>query len=237
MRSAADAAPSWLWLPDLARAGETLVLEGDEARYLQKVVRARDGERVTGTDGRGLTATLVVETSRPTVRLRIESRAEVSPPPAAVLLCGAPEGERGDWLVEKLAELGVTRLQPVDTARVQWEAGDRTGRWTRLTVAALRQSRSAWLMEVAEPLPLATALAGLGEGARWWGEPDGAEAAGLPLGRTDAVLGAVGPSSGFSAEEQKMLSEHGFQRVRLAAARLRAETAALAIASLWAARR
>ena len=51
------------------------------------------------------------------------------------------------------------------------------------------------------------------------------------------VTGAVGPSSGFSDDERKMLSECGFRAIRLAGTRLRTETAALALASHWAARR
>ena len=42
----------------------TVTLEGEEGRYLARVVRAREGERVTATDGHGRLTTLVVERSR-----------------------------------------------------------------------------------------------------------------------------------------------------------------------------
>src|SRR5258708_38532927 len=123
MRSAADAAPSFLYLPDLAARTGAFTLAGDEARYLVRVVRVRSGERVTASDGAGLLATLVCECVRPDVVLRVEARAQTPAPPSTRLLCGAPEGERGDWLVEKLAELGVSELVPVETQRARWSRG------------------------------------------------------------------------------------------------------------------
>jgi RsmE family RNA methyltransferase len=45
----------------------------------------------------------------------------------------------------------------------------------------------------------------------------------------------VGPSSGFSVEELKYLADNGFLPVGLASSRLRTETAAVALAAIWAA--
>ena len=237
MRSAAEAAPSFLYLPALALAAGTITLAGDDARYVARVVRARDGERIIASDGEGTLATLVVESTRPEVTLSVSALERVPPPPASRLLCGAPEGERGDWLVEKLAELGVTEFQPVDTERVRWPAHLRIERWERLAIAALRQSRSAWRIRLQPPVALADAVARDGPGARWLAEPGGRAGEGLALAADEPVSGAVGPSSGFSDSERKLLSSCGFEPVRLAPLRLRTETAALALAALWATRR
>jgi 16S rRNA (uracil1498-N3)-methyltransferase len=237
MRSAADAAPSFVYLPELGRLHGTVALEGDEARYLAKVVRARAGEKVTATDGEGLLATLVVVESRPEVVVEVTGTERVPAPPASRLLCGAPEGDRGDWMVEKLAELGVTELLPVDGVRSRWPEPLRADRWERLAVAALRQSRSAWRMRIGPVLGLRAAVEGLGSGERWLADPAGAPVGSLAGGPGTAFTGAVGPSSGFSDEERNLLQEHGFVLAGLAPARLRTETAALAIAAHWAARR
>lgn len=237
MRSAADAAPSFLYLPELREAGDTVTLGPEDARYLAKVVRAREGERVTATDGVGLLATLVLESVRPEVVLAVESRTLTLAPPAARLLCGAPEGERGDWLVEKLAELGVTHFQPVDGERNRWPDALRLERWERLAVAALRQSRSAWRIELAAPLSLAEAVALEVSGECWLADPAGMAPEARPTAPGADFTGAVGPSSGFSDAERKLLEKHGFVPVRLSGTRLRTETAAIALASNWAARR
>ncbi len=237
MRSAAEAAPSFLYLPDLAACADEFTLEGDEARYLARVVRARDGEQVTASDGAGELATLVLERARPELVLRVLTRRTAPRPASARLLCGAPESERGDWLVEKLAELGVTDLVPVETRRARWPAGSRRDRWERLAIAALRQSRSAWRMRISQPVELVPELSRVGPGVRWLADPAGAPGSSLGLGPDEPATGAIGPSSGFSDDECKLLRSHDFVTVRLAPLRLRTETAAVALAALWAASR
>jgi 16S rRNA (uracil1498-N3)-methyltransferase len=237
MRSAADAAPSFLYLPDLATCPGEFRLNGEEARYLARVVRAREGECVTASDGAGSLATLAVERTRPDVVLRVVERRTVPRPGATRLMCGAPEGERGDWLVEKLAELGVSELVPVETQRARWTALPRRERWERLATAALRQSRSAWRLRIGEPVELRAGLGAIGAGARWLADPGGVPGAAMSVLPDQPVTGAVGPSSGFSEDEHKLLLSNGFVAVCLASLRLRTETAAVALAALWAAGR
>ena len=236
MTSAAEAAPSFLYLPSLRTLGSRLTLDGEEARYLGRVVRAREAEAVTASDGAGLVATLRIEKLKPELVLVLESAREHPRPPSARLLCGAPEGERGDWLVEKLAELGVTDLQPLDTERGRWP-GRRDERWERLAVAALRQSRSAWRMSIHPTAGLSDAVAAAREPLRWLADPAGEAAAGCLPGAGDAAVAAIGPAPGFTEPERKALRGSGFALVRLASRRLRTETAAVAVAALWAAAR
>jgi 16S rRNA (uracil1498-N3)-methyltransferase len=110
----------------------------------------------------------------------------------------------------------------------------RRDRWERLAIAALRQSRSAWRLHILEPVELAVGIAGIGAGARWLADPGGGPGAGMGVRLGEAVTGAVGPSSGFSDDERKLLASNGFVAVRLATTRLRTETAAVAFAVLWA---
>jgi 16S rRNA (uracil1498-N3)-methyltransferase len=235
MRSAADAAPSFLYLPRLAEAPEAFELAAEDARYVARIVRAKPGERLSASDGAGLVAELSLEAVRPDVVVRVLRRDRLPAPPARVLLCGAPEGERGDWLVEKCAELGVTRLVPVHSERARWPEGARIERWQRLAVAALRQSCAARLMAIVPPVALHDAVAALPEGTRWLAAQEGEGALAVRAPAAGAIAGAVGPASGFSEGEQRSLTENAFLPVSLGSARLRTETAALAMAALWAA--
>src|SRR5262245_9027471 len=156
MRSPAEVTPGLVWVPELVDPGHRLTLDSEASRYVARVCRARAGEQVQITDGAGgWAATRVLET-RPHVTLEIE-RVEHTPRiRSAHLLCGPPEGERGDWMVEKLAELGVHVLSPVHCERATWDRFEqRRERWERLALAALRQSRSRFLMAIQSPQPLA----------------------------------------------------------------------------------
>jgi 16S rRNA (uracil1498-N3)-methyltransferase len=237
---AADGSPSFVYVPALPAGGGTIEIAGEEAHYLARVVRVRPGERVVATDGAGTEATLeivAVLDAGGRVSARVLAQARRSAGAELELWCGAPEGDRADWLVEKLAELGVTRLQLVDGARGRWERfAARRQRWERLAIAALRQSRSAHRLVIAPPVTLAAALAGAGEAAaRWICSPDAEPAAGRVRRVPGRAIAVVGPSSGFSPEELNALREAGFTGIALAGSRLRTETAALAVAAVWAA--
>jgi 16S rRNA (uracil1498-N3)-methyltransferase len=228
----ADGAPSLVYVPDLATAGDEVTLPADEVHYLRRVCRVRPGERVRASDGAGLRAWLEVGSLERHSRARVHDRERDRPTRTAWVLCGAPEHHRADWLVEKLAELGVHVFQPLDLERARFDdARERRERWERLTIAALRQSRSAWRLEVREPLTLGAALATLPEGAeRWVADPDGAMGA-RPAAA--ASIGVIGASQGFADHEAERLAAAGFQGIALSPNRLRTETAAVAWAAWW----
>lgn len=230
-----EGAPSYLWVPELADGLDTVELSREESHYLKHVCRARVDDRVVATDGRGARAGLRVVTLGERVRAEVEHIEREAHPRHARLLCGPPEGRRADWLVEKLAELGITVWQPLECARGRWRATPGVlARWRRLAVAALRQSRRRFLMEVREPVPVAECASGLPEGGpRWIADPEGRRGVEPTVGETCAV-GAVGPSSGFDEHEKALFQTLGFQPMCLSDGRLRTETAALAWAAWWA---
>lgn len=231
----AEGAPSFLWVPDLAEDADTVELSREESHYLRQVCRARAGDRVLATDGRGAQASLRVVSLGERVRAEVEHLEREARPRQAWLLCGPPEGQRADWMVEKLAELGLAAWQPLECARGRWRATPAVlARWRRLAIAALRQSRRRFLMEVREPASLAECTSGLPQGGpRWIADAEGRAGVESPLGSACA-LGAVGPSSGFDEREKALFQNLDFQPMCLSDARLRTETAALAWAAWWA---
>jgi RsmE family RNA methyltransferase len=167
------------------------------------------------------------------VTARVESLDRRSPQRRARVLCGAPEGQRADWMVEKLAEFGIERVVLVDCARGRWpEATTRLERLRRVAVAALRQSRRRWLMSTDAPLALAEAVARVPvEASRWLAAESGTAP---PRAASEGLsVGAVGPAGGFTAEEAGLLESAGFTPMALADGRLRSETAAIAWAGWW----
>jgi len=231
---AADAAPALLYLPTLPAPGGRVALAAEDSHYVARVCRARVGESVEGTDGSGRRALLRLIEVRDGVTVEVESVADEPRGRRAWVLCGAPEGERADWLVEKLAELGIERFVPVDCSRAAWRlAAGRKARWERLAIAALRQSRRTRLLTVDEPAPLERALAALPETrSRWLADASGAVPVG-PTAVSELSVVLVGPSPGLDEREREAVAAAGFRSLRLAEARLRTETAALAWAALW----
>jgi 16S rRNA (uracil1498-N3)-methyltransferase len=123
-------------------------------------------------------------------------------------------------VVQKLTELGVDRVAPIETERsvVRWRedrASTHTARLQRISREAAMQSRQCYLPEVARPLDFASAsvLPGACLAHR-----DGQ----APVLEYPVVL--VGPEGGWSDREL----DADLPRIRLGPAVLRAETAAIA---------
>jgi len=235
MPSPADAAPSYVWAAAIPAAGSRLPLDQQESHYLTKVCRARAGEGVTLTDGRGTRAhAIVIQLGEP-VTLEIGEVERSARERAATWLVGSPERGRADWMVEKLAELGVDVFQPIDTERARWLSSEvRLERWGRLARAALRQSRRCHELVVHPPRELAEAMTLPEEaGERYLADPAGTRAGRLVPKVTGRTVGLVGPAEGFSTGERDQLMSAGVVPISLSDGRLRTETAAIAMAGWW----
>jgi len=235
-RSRPDAAPSFLLVRELGTPGDTLSLDDENGHYVTRVCRARVGETLSATNGRGESAGLTILSLEPRVVVRLDSVRAETADREAIVWCGTPEGSRADWLVEKLGELGVATFQPIDCARSRWNLGEaRLGRLRRLAEAALRQSRRSRLMRIEPSRPLEDLARAVPAGiSRWLADPAGARNA-LPASKATSIV-AVGPAEGFDGAEVALLEALEFQSISLSDGRLRTETAAISWAAWWSSR-
>ncbi len=131
-------------------------LEGSEAHHLMHVLRATPGLLVTLFDGSGAEFPSRVESiQRATVTLTALERLEIDRelPSAVTLGVALPKGDRQRWLVEKLVELGATRLVPLITARgVAQPAGEAITRLERAVIEASKQCGRNRLMEIRQTI-------------------------------------------------------------------------------------
>lgn len=152
-----------------------------------------------------------------------------------------PERERFEMIVQKLTELGATRIVPVETARsttrLQRDAvQSKSHRWPEVARRAARQCRRGIVPEVSAPLSFAEALRQAGTAGVKVIFYEGEERTSL----ADAVAGRragpaalfVGPEGGFSPEEILAARAAGFVPVSLGPRLLRTETAAIVGAAL-----
>jgi 16S rRNA (uracil1498-N3)-methyltransferase len=217
-------------------------IEGTVARpdpaslhYLSDVLRLEPGAEVEVFDGAGAAWTATFTGSD----LALGERRAAALPGAAVWLAFAlARGEKGDWIVQKGTELGVSRLVPWQAERsvVRLEpdrAGERTRRWRRIAEEAARQCGRSDVPEVAVPGTLAQALEA----------PPGFEriafhaGAGAPLSEVvrpggAGFLAVLGPEGGLTDREVRACLDAGCRLASLGPRVLRAETAAVAAAAL-----
>jgi 16S rRNA (uracil1498-N3)-methyltransferase len=205
-------------------------LSHDDRHHLERVLRLRPREEVTVADGTGAwrrcryLGSGRLEVAGPTVPVD-------TPVPAITIGFALTKGERPEWAVQKLTELGVDRIVPVVTDRsvARWEgerAGRRLERLRAVARAAAMQSRRVRLPQVDDVTAFADWAAGAGS-AGALAHPGGAP---ISLSRP-AIL--VGPEGGFSEAETAC----GLPAVDLGPGILRAETAAVAAGTLLSALR
>lgn len=209
-------------------------IDGSDFRHLIKSLRARQGDEIPVTDGRGTRALArVEEITKDSARLVVREREEIPVPVRRWWLSTTGEGNRIDWLVEKAVELGAWGFIPLDTG-TRYRA--RESRLRRLASSALGQCQGVWELKLLPPEKLTSLLTGPGPGSGWagvvWGDCEGESPALLrPLGLPEGdLLLLIGPPEGFPDEEKNTLRRlPGNRSIRLGASRLRSETAALAL--------
>ena len=152
---------------------------------------------------------------------------EAAPFPELTVAFAPTKGERPEWVVQKLTELGIDRVVPLVSERsvVRWSGARGQGavaRLRRVAREAAGQCRRVWLPEISEVMRF-DALGGLGAP----GEVGLAQLSGDRLRATQLVV-AVGPEGGWSADELGS----GLPTVGFGLSVLRAETAAVTAAAL-----
>lgn len=199
------------------------VADERDVHHLRRVLRLRDGETVTVADGRGAWAAGRWWSGRIDVDGPVEHVAEPWP---VTIAAAIPKGDRLEWMVQKLTEVGVAAIVLVDCARsvVRWDAERAAGhrdRLARIVREAAMQSRRVWLPDLRGPVALATLVAGSGVALA---DPDGRALHSLTPRPTTVV---VGPEGGLSPEERASAPT-----VSLGDHVLRVETAAVVAAVL-----
>jgi 16S rRNA (uracil1498-N3)-methyltransferase len=213
------------------------VLSDEDAHHLGRVLRLRDGEEVIAADGHGHwarsawrgQAALEPLTSGTGIggdgAVQFEPRTE----PTLTVAFAPVKGERPEWVIQKLTELGIDRMVPLRSERsvVRW-TGERglatVEKLRRVAREAAAQCRRVWLPEVCDTVPFAD-LSGLGGP----GEVVLAQLSGDRPSLAQRVV-AVGPEGGWSTDELAS----GLPTVGFGLSVLRAETAAVTAGALLA---
>jgi 16S rRNA (uracil1498-N3)-methyltransferase len=214
-------------------------LAGPELHHLRNVMRLKPGAPIALIDEHGAEYDGVIKSFEPRhAVIEVTARPVLAVPRCMIVLAAAIiKGPRMDFLVEKATELGAAGLCPILCARgvVRAPGAERIARWRRLAIAAAKQSRAAYPMEIREPLDFADAIRiqpadTLGVICAIGAAPLGVQIRRILSEGTlpSRILIACGPEGDFAPEELAMAEAQGFVKAGLGTNRLRSETAALA---------
>ncbi len=219
---------------ELLSPGE-FVLTGAEAHHLAAVSRHRPGDRVVLFNGDNHEYPAeVIAIGKRTVTLQILARQWVDRELSYPVVVGSalPKGDRADFLIEKLTELGVTQFVPLITARAIVQPKPTVvEKFTRTVIEASKQCGRNRLMAIVPPRTWDTfILASDLPPHKYVLHPQGSTDSVQTYAKGVAV--AIGPEGGLTDEEVKKALATGWQVATLGPRILRVETAALAVAAV-----
>ncbi|HTM95500.1 MAG TPA: 16S rRNA (uracil(1498)-N(3))-methyltransferase [Croceibacterium sp.] len=227
-------APRLFVEPPLAE-GHAITLEGGQAHYLSKVMRAAEGAAVIVCDDlTGEWASEVTAQGKRTVELTVRSKLRDREQVPDLWLCPALlKKDRFDMVLEKATELGVRRIQPVLTRRC---VADKLNleRARTVTVEAAEQCARTALPELFEPAKLDVLLRDWPAGrALFFADETGGAPTLEAFTRGRAAI-LIGPEGGFDdAERAAIRALPAAHPITLGPRILRGETAAIAALAVW----
>lgn len=220
------------------------LLTGEEAKHLARVLRHQVGDWITVSDGKNRWRAEILEISPKQVLLKLSGQKTVAgkhrPPTLGIALL---KHDHLELALQKCVELGVEEFFLLETERTiphyGQEAGKKMARFNKIALEAAKQSGMVAIPRVAGPIHFA-------EFCKQWSEFDQVlmaweleagknlrdYAKGKSKDLTPALL-LIGPEGGWTDEEVALARQHGAQTVGLGNQILRAETAAIVIATLY----
>jgi 16S rRNA (uracil1498-N3)-methyltransferase len=230
---------SRIFCTQVLRSGSDVVLEGQSAHYLGKVLRLPAGASLVlfNGDGHEYAATITaVDKKTCTLQVGAATSPATESQLHTVLGLGISRGERMDYAIQKSTELGVSVIAPLFTEHCEVRLNEerrekRQEHWQQIAISACEQSGRVRVPEVLAPQALAA-----------WVNSKPAELCLLFDHEQAAVLTGprpaggvallIGPEGGLSSAEIGMAVAAGFSGVALGKRVLRTETAPVAALSV-----
>ncbi len=227
---------------------ELPLLSSDDHHHLARVLRVPDGAEITVSDGAGRWRSVLfrADSAEGVPETVGEIMLEAAPPWELTVAFAPVKGDRPEWVVQKLTELGIDRIIPITSQRsvVRWDAkrwAKQELKWQRIGREASMQSRRVRLPTIESLVSLDVLLSNAAlsnaalsnaapvdavassETTAVFADPDGAE-----LSRHDRLV-VIGPEGGWALDELVGRSTRS-----LPGGVLRAETAAVTVAVIMA---
>ncbi len=236
-----------IYAADALAPGALLSLPEAAAHHLSRVLRAAAGDHVTVFNAGVEFPAVITRIDKRGVTVKLERGAPVDRenPLSCVLAQAISSGERMDMTLQKAAELGVHRVQPLYSERsiVRLDPErtvKRVDHWRQVMISACEQCGRNTVPGVDVPQPVIEWLGALpaprDHELRLMLSPHAGERL-AQLARPAGVTLMAGPEGGFTDAESALARQRGFVELKLGPRVLRTETAALAalaaINTLW----
>lgn len=224
--------------------GKRIIIEGNDFNHIKNVLRMKVGEELAvsnGTDGKQYCCSIAEFTEDEVICSLHSVNEDGQELPAKVTLFqGLPKGDKMELIIQKMVELGVCRIVPVEMKRCvvkldAKKAKSKIARWQSIAEAAAKQSKRQIIPEVAEVCSYKEALAAASkmdlrllpyEHSEGMARTRRLIESAAP-GQEIAVF--IGPEGGFEEAEVELAKKAGIEAITLGKRILRTETAGFTV--------
>lgn len=211
-------------------------IEGPEARHIARVMRLEVGDELTLFDGRGHECRATIDViGKNSVSVQVNTVVGISREPTVSIVAAValPKGDRLKFMIEKLTELGVARVVPLECQRSSVRPRENTlEKMRRHVIEASKQCGRNQLMQIRAPASIDQLVQMAPDSSGRFiclpeSEPSPSSTS-LTDHASDEVWIVVGPEGGFTSQELASASHAGWRSVNLGSRILRTETAIIA---------
>ncbi|MDR1739696.1 MAG: 16S rRNA (uracil(1498)-N(3))-methyltransferase [Bacteroidales bacterium] len=224
--------------------GNRAVFSPETSAHIVKVLRHKEGDKISFTDGCGaLYEGLLEGISAKGTSAIIEKSRHVNTALPSIHIVVAPTKniDRIEWFVEKAIEVGVAEISFIGTKNSERKTL-KTERLHKIAVSAMLQSQQVFLPKINEMLPLGEFVKNSADfnGDKFFGycyegniyatsetQPEKTLCYAEMINANVPTMVFIGPEGDFTATEAQYLQDNNFMPVVLSNTRLRTETAAL----------
>ncbi len=221
---------------DRENIGEKIVLTGDDARHIGRVLRMEKGDKVTVCDKEGTDYHCEIENiTKEDVTLTV-IKSETCPAELGVkitLYQCIPKAGKMDSIIQKATELGVYEIVPVLSERCVAK-GEKPERWQKIAYEAAKQCKRGVIPKVRNTLSFSEAIGEMKEKDLAFMPYEEAKDGKISYSGEKTVGFIIGPEGGFDKKEVDEAIGVGIKICTLGKRILRTETAGSAVLSVLA---
>ncbi len=230
-----------LYVPQKIVGSTVSILDDEQLHHLRDVLRLKADDQIAVFDPEGNEyLTVIKKIAKNQVILEIRSQRTAAPKRLKIAIaCSVPKKAKMDDIVDKLTQLDIDTIIPMQTERtvvkLEERSEPRLERWKKIARSAAEQSQRTALPVITPVMGWEEVMAlSLNHDLKLIPTVSGER---KPLKKAligkkySSVLALIGPEGDFSPEEIQQALKAGFIAVSLGLTVLRVETAAIAVAS------
>lgn len=219
---------------------DKIIIQGEDAKHITKVLRMRIGERVTICNMNGIDYECEILSLGDTVSLLILSKDKNKTEPSIniTLYQALPKSDKMEFIIKKAVELGVTRIVPFQSKFCVTKFDDKLAekkllRYNKIAFEAAKQSGRGIIPLVDNVLSFEQAVLECKNQTSILYYEHGGEKTNKIISKNETKVNIfIGSEGGFSEEEVFFAKENNFKIATLGKLILRCETAPIVATTL-----